>query len=188
MTDRQAQHEPTASRADVFLGKVIDPGLAWATADVGGALSRPAARRFLLAIAIQETALTDRAQRLAGGAAGPARGWWQFEQPTIGLLLAHRVSGDALRRLCASAWVRPEPAAIWRAIEGHDLLAVGVARLLMLTDPYPVPETEAAAWQCYALRLWRPGKPHPGKWPDAWRVAGAAVVADAARAAEAGKQ
>ncbi|EHL97190.1 hypothetical protein HMPREF9946_04398 [Acetobacteraceae bacterium AT-5844] len=38
-------------------------------------------------------------------------------------------------------------------------MAYGLARLLLLTDPYAVPETESGAWTCYMNRLWRPGAP-----------------------------
>ncbi|WP_199707465.1 hypothetical protein [Teichococcus wenyumeiae] len=65
----------------------------------------------------------------------------------------------------------PEPAPVWRALEGHDLLAYALARLLLLTDPYAVPETVNAGWDCYAKGLWRPGKPHRDKWDTAWAYA-----------------
>lgn len=157
-----------------FLSRILDPGLDWTATHASVVQNRSAARVFLLAVAIQETDLVSRFQVVAGGA-GPARGWWQFEAPTLGLMLRHPVSGDRLRSLCAAAWVRPDQGSIWRAIEGHDALAVGVARLLLLTDPHPVPVTAAEGWECYSARLWRPGKPHPDKWPRCWQAAQAAV-------------
>lgn len=171
-----------------FVARVVDPGLDWTARHAGVERGRAAARRFLTAAAVQETGLAHRAQVVAGNpaAAGPARSWWQVEQPTVGLLLRHPLSGDRLRSLCAAAWVRPEPDDIWRAIEGHDPLACGVARLLLLTDPAEIPATEAAAWSCYAERLWRPGAWHRGtepqraalraKWAQAWRAAVAATA------------
>jgi hypothetical protein len=45
------------------------------------------------------------------------------------------------------------------------------ARLLLLTDPYSVPDDAGSAWICYADRLWRPGKPYPGKWAGSWAAA-----------------
>ncbi|MGG5811490.1 hypothetical protein [Falsiroseomonas sp. CW058] len=175
MGEARVTRHPTPG---AFLAGVVDPGLDWVRLHTGISSGRAAARRFLLAVAIQETGLAARAQAVAGDAAraGPARGWWQFEAPTIGLLLRHPASSQPLRAMCAAAWVRPEPDDIWRAIEGHDLLALGVARLLLLTDPFDIPADEAAAWQCYAARLWRPGKPHPDRWPAAWRAAVAATV------------
>ena len=56
--------------------------------------------------------------------------------------------------------VAPDAASVWRAIEGHDRLATAFARLLLWTDPHPIPTEERAAWDCY-LRLWQPGKPCP---------------------------
>ena len=76
-------------------------------------------------------------------------------------------------RLCQAASVRPEPAAIWRALEGHDALAYGLARLLLMTDPHPLPVAEDAAWACYADRLWQPGAPHRACWACFWAAAAA---------------
>lgn len=48
--------------------------------------------------------------------------------------------------------------AIWSAIEHNDILAAGLARLLLYTDPLPLPPLGDAesAWALY-LRTWRPG-------------------------------
>lgn len=163
--------------AGAFLARVVDPGLEWVAAVGGVVRGRAEARAFLLAVALQESGLAHRAQMVAGDStrAGPARGWWQFEAPTVGLLMRHAVSGARLEALCADAWVRWEADDIWRAIEGHDRLALGVARLLLLTDPHPIPVSAEEGWRCYAERLWRPGKPHPGTWGECWRAAEAAV-------------
>lgn len=161
-----------------FLRDILDPGLDWFEHVTGITRSRAAARPFLLAVAMQESGLTERAQVVAGGAAGPARGWFQFERGggVVGVL-SHGASADLARLCCAAAMVRPTPDVVWRTIEGHDRLAVAFARLLMLTDPAPVPTDMQGAWRCYADRLWRPGKPHPDRWPEAWRLAQAACEA-----------
>lgn len=154
-----------------FRRTVIEPGAAWFEA-VTGHHSTVDAKRLLLAIAIQESALTHRAQVLAGGAAGPARGFWQFEQGGgVAGVLRHPASRPRALLCCEATSVVAESAPVWRAIEGHDLLAYGVARLLLLTDPYAVPVTQEAAWVCYSARLWRPGKPHPRKWAECWDTA-----------------
>ncbi|EFH09428.1 hypothetical protein ACFFMP_08360 [Pseudoroseomonas cervicalis] len=158
-----------------FVQQVITPGAAWAE-QVAGLNSSIAARRMLLAIAIQESDLVHRYQMLPGGAPGPARSWWQGEQTggMIRVVTASAVSQSIRSRgvaLCQAACVRPEAAAIWRAIEGHDLLAYGLARLLLLSDPQAIPETEPGAWACYADRLWRPGKPHRERWITSWAAA-----------------
>jgi hypothetical protein len=150
---------------DTFARTILAPGIEFS----GITRQRPQAATFLLAVAIQETGLLERAQRLGTGAPGPARGWWQFEMPTIGLLLAHATASPILAGLAQRVRVRPQAEDIWRAIEGHDALACAVARLLLLTDRLPIPTDEEAAWECYARRLWRPGKPHRARWREtAW--------------------
>ena len=67
--------------------------------------------------------------------------------------------------------MEPQRAAVWRVLEGHDLLAAPFARLLLWTDPHPLPSSEATAWGQYQA-IWRPGKPHPRRWGACWRVAG----------------
>ena len=69
--------------------------------------------------------------------------------------------------LCEARGVPFEADAIWRALENDDVLAAGLARLLLFTDPKPLPAVQQVdtAWNCY-VRTWRPGKPHPEKWPS----------------------
>lgn len=158
-----------------FRRSIIEPGARW-TFEHCGVPSDTAAQRILLAFAAKESDLKERAQIISGGpGAGPARSFWQGEL-TGGMVKG--VMGfykpeipAAARRLCEAASVRYEAQAIWRAIEGHDLLAYGLARLLLRTDPPAIPQTEEGAWACYADRLWRPGKPLKAKWPKAWAAA-----------------
>jgi len=67
--------------------------------------------------------------------------------------------------LCAVRGVDPSPRAVWDAIERDDVLAAGLARLLLWTDPSRLPRLGDAdgAWQLY-VRTWRPGKPHRRTW------------------------
>jgi len=163
-----------------FLRDIMRPAAAW-TERVAGVKSSPDALRFLLAVALQESACAHRFQVLNGGGAGAARGWWQFEQGGgVKGVLTHRTSKAKAIALCEAAAVRPGPAAVWRALEGHDALAYGFARLLLLTDPRPIPTDEDGAWACYAVRLWRPGKPHPEIWPANWQTASICVAAETA--------
>lgn len=126
------------------------------------------ARVMLLAIGLQESQFLARRQ--AGN--GPARGFWQFELGTqetrggVWGVFLHPVSRMLLERLCTARGVVFQPLAIYRAVAADDVLAAGVARLLLFTDPRALPAvTDAqAAWDLYA-RTWRPGKPHPKKWP-----------------------
>lgn len=154
-----------------FLHRILTPGLE-VMASVCGVRVSAAATRWLLAVALQKSALEARYQRIGSAIlAGPARGWWQFDQGGgVKGVLRHPTSAARAGKLCDWYAVEREPHAVWRALEGHDGLATGFARLLLLTDPRPIPDTVDTAWICY-LRLWRPGKPHPNAWPAHWRAA-----------------
>lgn len=126
------------------------------------------ARVMLLAIGWQESAFVHRVQ-----VRGPARGFWQFERGggVIGVL-GHTASALQAQRLCVSRKVEPVSTDVYRAIAHDDILAAGFARLLLWTDPKPLPKIgdEAGAWSLYE-RTWRPGKPHPSRWPANYRRA-----------------
>lgn len=134
------------------------------------------ARRILAAIGYQESRYRNRRQVIErNGAlveAGPACGYWQFESGggVKGVMnFAGRVSQWA-REICelrGVPWVRND---VWLALSQDDVLAAAFARLLMFTDPQPLPTTAEAAWALY-LRVWRPGKPHAATWPAAWAFA-----------------
>jgi hypothetical protein len=156
-----------------FIEKVLDPGL-MRLMELGGPSVARNARRMLLAIALQESGpgLSNRFQIVSGspGAGGPARGFYQFEEGggVVGVL-THRASAELARRLCEDCTVLPHRAAVWRALEGHDVLATGFARLLLWTHPPALPET-AAGWQQY-MAVWRPGRPHEARWAGHWETA-----------------
>lgn len=160
---------------ETFYRRILQPGLI-SLQSLGGPQVSAQAERFLLTVALQESGLRSRFQVLSGGKAGRAKGWFQFE-PVGGVsgVMAHRASAALVERLCAYHEILHQREAIWRALEGHDFMAVAMARLLLLTDPFAIPTTESGAWNCYAMRLWRPGKPHPATWPAYWREASAAV-------------
>jgi len=125
------------------------------------------ARVNLAAIGFHETAYLTRIQY----GKGPARSYWQFEDGRlagINGVLTHRASAELAKKVCKARGVLPERVAVWKAMETDDVLGAAFARLLMLTDPHPLPDNAADAWTMYADRLWRPGKPHPEKWPQSW--------------------
>jgi len=154
-----------------FRNTIIEPGADWLER-MAGVRSTIAAKRILTAIAYQESAMQHRAQIVSGGGAGPARGFWQFEQGGgVAGVLRHATSRPKALTVCDACSVAPDAASAWRALEGHDLLAYSFARLLLLTDPPAIPETTDAAWDCYAKRLWRPGKPYRLKWDASWAYA-----------------
>lgn len=117
------------------------------------------ARVQMLATAGQEANFEHRRQ-----IGGPARGLWQFEKGTrasrggVWGVYLHPASRKYLEALCRARSVRFDPDAIYPALEYDDVLAAGVARLLLWTDPASLPDVGdvEAAWQLY-LRTWRPG-------------------------------
>jgi len=136
----------------------IDPALSL----LPGHMDSPKARVMLLAIGLQESRFEHRCQM----GNGPARGFWQFEQNGgVRGCVNHPASAGLLRRLCEIRGVAFDARAIWSALETDDVLAAALARLLLYTDPRPLPDTADAnaAWDCYS-RNWRPGKPHPETW------------------------
>jgi hypothetical protein len=158
-----------------FLSDIIRPGLA-NLQRLGGPRSIPAAERFLLAVAMQESALVHRYQVVRGGGKGPARGFWQFERGggTRGVLW-HPASKTLAKALCKQQGIVSDNFVVWQRLETNDLLAAGFARLLVWTDPHPIPTCEIEAWEAYSKRLWRPGKPHPDTWPRHWSEADRAI-------------
>lgn len=130
------------------------------------------ARRFLLAVALQESGLRHRRQVVAGGAeSGPAASFWQFE---VGGgckgVLEHYLTASCMRGLCKDFNVTVTPQGLWEAMRYQDVLAAIAARLLVYTLPQKLPTTPEEGWVQY-IAAWRPGKPHPSTWANAWATA-----------------
>ena len=139
------------------LRDAIDPALA----ELPPPMTSDAARAMLVAIGLQESL-------------------WQFERNDgVRGVLVH----EAIRSEARAAWERRDlPAsatAVYMALETDDVLAAVFARLLLWTDPLPLPDDMDAGWSYY-LRNWRPGKPHPQTWPAFYRRAVQAVQESAA--------
>jgi len=121
------------------------------------------ARVMLIAIALQESRFTHRLQIM-----GPARGFWQFERAggTLGVL-QHAASKKHAFEACAVRSCLPNSRAVYMQIATDDLLACCFARLLLYTDPRPLPQIGdiEGSWQYY-LNNWRPGKPHRRTWNE----------------------
>lgn len=158
-----------------IISSAVAPGLAL----LPQRMDTPAARVMLLAIGLQESRFMHRQQ-----IGGPARGFWQFEKGTratrggVWGVYLHPASKDRLVALCKARSVSCDPDAIYAALEYDDVLAAGVARLLLWTDPKALPAIgdADAGWALY-LRTWRPGKPHPKTWPALYAQAMAALEA-----------
>ncbi len=124
---------------------------------------------MLYAIGLQESKFEHRRQM----GNGPARGFWQFERNGgVAGVLRHKSSQIHALAACKSRGLTDlkeselikghTPNSIveraYHALEHDDVLAAAFARLLLWTDPKPLPalnDTESA-WQLY-LRTWRPG-------------------------------
>ena len=139
----------------------------------------PLARRFLLAWAWQETQL--KTLRQYGN--GPAASYFQFEEPTIRLLL-HNPSAavsQMAQDACRAFDVAPDSHAVWLVFQtdAGQSLAAAFARIDLHCDPHALPTfcgtetTDCAgkvirtgAWKTYASDVVRPGKPHFAMWRD----------------------
>jgi hypothetical protein len=149
------------------LSNIVETAIAPALSLLPKHLTSDGAVVLLLAIGLQESRFEYRRQ--LGN--GPARGLWQFEQGTTasrggvtGVYL-HRATHEMLRLLCHDRDCNFDPRAIWHRLEDDDVLAAGVARLLLWTDPKPLPALGDAdgAWDYYE-RTWRPGRPKRRTW------------------------
>lgn len=129
------------------------------------------ARRFLLAIALQESALRHRRQVVGGTECGPAASFWQFEKGGgCRGVLTHKAVAAKMKQICADYNVEPTEGGLWEAMRYQDVVAAAAARLLVYTLPSSLPMTAEQGWKQY-LSAWRPGKPHPGTWAGHWETA-----------------
>lgn len=167
---------------DQFLHDILVPGLDWFEGVVGH--TPPASREarvLMLAIAGQES---NWSQRIQSGN-GPAHGFWQFERGGgVKGVLTHRSSYALADKACAASNACPAEAGhVWGVLAtvAGDNLAVAFARLLLWTDPKPLPAygAEEAAYATY-IHNWRPGKPSRSRWATVYPQALAADKAFAA--------
>ncbi|MEZ5421121.1 MAG: hypothetical protein R2708_27805 [Vicinamibacterales bacterium] len=140
----------------------------------------PRAWRQITAIGLQESEFAARRQivRTRDGRLvdGPARSFWQGEiTGGLILVLSHEATRAAAADVCRVLGYAPTPEVVYAAIEHHDVLAACLARLLLWTDPRPLPRADQAAdgWLQY-LACWRPGAPHPQTWAAYYAAAWAA--------------
>lgn len=135
----------------------IRQGLALLPPQMG---TRPT-RIMLIAINGQENP-----RRLEQQVGGPARGDYQFEKGGgVKGVMTHAASKDHCKTVCKARGVQFDADAIYEAIGTDPILAAALARLLLWTDPKPMPAAgdEKGGWALYE-RVWRPGKPHPDRW------------------------
>jgi len=132
----------------------------------------PFSARIVLAIALQESNLTHRRQLTSNGKeAGPASSFLQFE---VGGgckgVLKHDKTGLLMTKMCDAYNVQADALHLWEAIQFNDVLAAIAARLLIFTLPDKLPATAEQGWAQY-IEAWRPGKPHPDRWENCWKIA-----------------
>lgn len=139
------------------------------------------ARLMVLAIGYQESRFEHRRQLVGNPPrpTGPAKSFWQGERGggMVHGVRRHPSTGEYAHDLYHYRGVEPADPAIWYAIEHDDVLAAGLARLLLWSDPYKLPSIgdEDGAWKLY-MRTWRPGKPHFATWSEMYRRAMADLI------------
>ena len=138
------------------LSEIRERAIAPALALLPARMNSPEAQIMLLAIGLQESQFVHRRQ--LGG--GPARSFWQGERGggMVHGVRTHEATDQYAALLYVARGVEPNNEAIWKAVEHDDVLASGLARLLLWSDPLPLPETHEVeeALGLY-LRTWRPG-------------------------------
>lgn len=132
-------------------------------------MDSPEARAMLIAIGMQESRFQYRRQ-----VRGPARGFWQFESGGgVRGVMTHHASREHAARIVGVLCYPQNHSIIHAALADNDILACCFARLLLYTDPDPLPALDAdpdESWDYY-WRNWRPGKPHPETWGRFWSAA-----------------
>lgn len=138
--------------------------------------SKPA-KLMMLAIGYQESKFATRCQVLNGGRRGAGRGYPMFEPNGIRGVMNHPKTAQLVYALCHERDCECDLQAIYARVETDDILAFGLARLLLWTDAKPLPavDDEHGAWDLY-LRTWNPGKPRPKDWPESHALARAEVL------------
>lgn len=145
----------------VDLKKIIDEEINPAIGIMGIKPSNEATV-MLLAIGLQESRFLHRRQLVGSPPQpiGPAKSFWQGEKSggMVRGVRYHEATRDKAKIIYKARDVQPNDQAIWNAIENDDVLAAGLARLLLWSDPKALPKLGdvEAAWQLY-LRTWRPG-------------------------------
>lgn len=150
--------------APVIHNKLIEPGLALLPAR----MDSPEARVMLFAIGLQESRFQHTRQ-----INGPARGYWQFELGGgVAGVLTHPSTRSIALRIAKDRVGTNLHRPVYNALETDLALAGAFARLLLVSDPKPLPALGDAegAWKYY-IRNWRPGKPHPETWPKLYALA-----------------
>lgn len=127
----------------------------------------------LLAIAGQESGWSHRTQQPVAY----AHSFWQFERGGILGLMRDDETSKQVVVLCGMAGVPFQSTAIWNymAKSEADNFSAAMSRLLLWTDPSPLPKTMDDGFDYY-VRNWRPGKPSETRWAAVYQQAVAAIA------------
>jgi hypothetical protein len=158
-----------------FDTNVLMPGLDYIRQNIPFIHASDTEHQMLLAIAGQEGGWAYRVQM----GNGPAHSFWQMERGGgITGLLHHPRTQATVAAMCAKERVQAEANAVWAfmATQAGDKFSAAMARLLLYTDPQPLPSVtdEEGSW-LYYQRNWRPGKPDRSRWSDCFAQALAVV-------------
>lgn len=162
---------------DAVLHTMVNPALLL----LPRAMDSDAARVMMLAAGLQESDFVHRAQTVRGKPydKGPGRGFWQNERGGVFCVMTNLATREHLRTLCKARKVPFDQVLIHARVEFDDVLAAGIARLLLWADPRPLPKVDSdheTAWKCY-LRCWNPGTPRRERWDSRHARARAQVLA-----------
>lgn len=137
------------------LSDVIERAISPAYALLPASMRSREATVLLLSIGLQESAFLHRRQ-----IKGPARGFWQFEAGGgfRGVLQHRSTERHAAALLVERGYGGMIEREQFDQLEHDDVLAAGMARLLLWTDPRALPALNRPddAFEYY-LRNWRPG-------------------------------
>lgn len=125
-----------------------------------GRLNSPEATCLLLAIGSQESGFNTRQQKK-----GPAHGLWQFEGNGVRTVLYSHASGNLLWQFCQDLGITYGSLSIYDSLLDDDILAAGLARLMLWSDSKPLPKVGdiESSWDYYK-NCWNPGKPSRPRW------------------------
>jgi hypothetical protein len=140
------------SSPSIVLEDALKPALGYLPAKMG----KPNAVAEVLAIGYQES---DGYRSRLQYQGGPARGLWQNEKGGgVKGVMTHPASRDFAAMLCNIREVVPTVDAVYTALAYDDVLAAGMARLLLWTDAAPLPTLGDAEGSFLTyIRVWRPG-------------------------------
>jgi len=149
----------------IFFHEIVEPSLT-VLASLTGIKVDDAARVEGMTIAGQESNWDYRRQ-----IGGPARSFWQFERGG-GVAGLFSVTPTQLQKVCDFLSIPFDSATVFEAMAWNDMLACCMARLLLWTDPQPLPKVGdvEGGWDYY-LRNWRPGAPHHDSWATRYNTA-----------------